>query len=185
MDDLKKNAETEKPIVEQNDSKKEATGSSMVNTPKVPAKRIRVRAKTKPTPSILTQSAPMAAVEITAKKIDEPKSKEKVSKKGGKTEAEIVVVKSPKKEKTETKPIVTKVVAVDLQEEMEKPDSVKVIKKKAKKAEEKVVKLKKKVKKAKKKDVKKSKLKDLKGKLEKALDKFKENSKKLKEVKEE
>lgn len=182
MEDLNKNAKTEKPIVEQNNLNKESAENSAINPPKAPAKRIRVRAKTKPAPSILTKSAPVATVETT--EIDaELKPKGKGSKKGKKTDAEIVVKKSPKKEKTDIKPMVKKEITADLDEENEKTDSVKVIKKKAKKAEEKVDKLKKKVKKAKKKDVKKSQLKSLKDKLENAVDKMKSSIKKLKKAK--
>lgn len=185
MKDLNKNAETEKSNEEQNGSNKETVESSLIIEQPLVEKKIVVKAKRKPVPSNFVKSVPEKAVEIMAKNDDEPEAKEKASKKGEKTEAEIEVKKSPKKEKTETKPMVKKEVAVDLKEEKEKPDSVKVIKKKIKKAEEKVDKMKKKVKKAKKKEVKKSKLKGLKEKLENALEKFKDKVEKLKEVKKE
>lgn len=179
MEDLNKNTKTEKPVVIKSDLKKEPADDSAINAPKVPPKRIRVRAKTKPA----LKSDPVAAVETTAIIVAEPKPKEKVNKKGKKNDTEIVGKKTPKKEKAETKPMVKKDPAVDLKEE--KPDSEKVIKKKAKKAEERVDKLKKKVKKAKKKDVKPKMLKALKVKLEKAFDKLKVSVKELKKAKKE
>lgn len=183
MEDLNKNAETEKPVEVQNNSNKEATQSNVINAPKVTAKRIRVRSQTKPAPSgLIIQSAPIAVVEPT-KNVDEPKSIEKVVKKGKKTEAEIVVKKSPVTEKVIAKPVVKKDDVVDSAKEKEEPESLKVIKKVAKKAKEKVDKLKKKVKKAKKRDAGKSKLKSLKEKLENAIEKFKKNAEKLKEAK--
>ena len=107
-----------------------------------------------------------------------------------KPDAKVPVVKSSKKEKHETEPMVQNVVIVDLKEEPENPEpdkkqkeKIKVVKNNAKKAEEKVDKLKKKVKKAKKKEVKKSKLNGLKDQLEKALEKFKISVKKLKKAK--
>jgi len=122
--------------------------------------------------------------------IADSKETKLANKKGPKTEEKVAVVKSPKKDKPETEPMVQNVVAIDLKEEQEKsePDKkqkekIKVVKKNTKKAEEKVDKLKKKVKKAKKNEVKKSKLKGLKDKLEKAIDKFKASIKKLKKVK--
>jgi IS5 family transposase len=179
MKDLNKNVETEKPIEVQNELKKETAD----NATKAPVKRIRVRAKAKPTPSVLIKNAsvPVAAVEVSTPDVNPPKAAKSASAKVKKTEATIVVEKSPKKEKAEITPMVKKEILVDSKEEKQKPDSIKVIKKKAKKAEAKVDKLKKKVKKAKKKDVKKSKLKGLKEKLGKALKKFNESVEKLKE----
>ena len=118
--------------------------------------------------------------------IADSKETKPVRKKGSKTEGKVAVVKSPKKEKPETEPMVQKAVIVDLKEKPE-PDKkqkqkIKVVIKSAKKAEEKVDKLKKKVKKAKKNEVKKSKLKDLKIKLKKAFDRLKIKIKKLKKA---
>jgi len=116
--------------------------------------------------------------------IAETKEPNPDSKKATKTNAKVAVVKSLKKEKPETEPMVQNVAIIDSKEETEldkkQKEKIKVIKKNAKKSEEKVDKLKKKVKKAKKKEVKKSKLKGLKDKLEKAIDKLKTSTKKLK-----
>jgi hypothetical protein len=179
MEDLNKIAKTEKPIVEQKDSKKEPAGSIVINAPKVAVKRVRVSTKPKPAAAIVTKSTPVTAVKISTPDVETPKAEKQSSKKGKKTEEKIVVLKAPKKGKAETEPIVKTEVAVDLAEEKENPDSVKVIKKKAKKAEEKVDKLKKKVKKAKKKGEKK----ELKEKLGKAIEKLKVSVKELKKAK--
>ncbi len=153
MEDSNKNAKTEKQIEEQNDLNKVATGSIVINAPKVAPKRIRVSVKTKPAPTNLSEIAPKSIAEV----IEPPKATKPAIKN--------VVLANSKEE--QEKP--------DLGD-----DTKKVIKKKTKKAEEKVDKLKKKVKKAKKKDVKKSKLKGLKEKLGKALKKFKTIVEKLK-----
>jgi len=182
MEDLNKNAEPEKAIVEQNDLKKETSESIVINAPKVVAKRVRIRTKPKPAAAIVKQSAPVAAVEvieISTPEVELPKAKKSGSKKAKKTDGEIVVKKAPKKEKAEKEPIVNKEPAVALKVENEKTDSLKAIKKEAKKAEEKVDKLKKKVKKAKKKGDKK----ELKEKLEKAIEKRKISAAELKKAK--
>jgi len=180
MEDSNKNAKTEKQIEEQNDLNKVATGSIVINAPKVAPKRIRVSVKTKPAPTNLSEIAPKSIAEV----IEPPKASKPAIKKEKKPEEKIVIKKAPTKEKTKPEAIVQNVVLANSKEEQEKPDlgndTKKVIKKKTKKAEEKVDKLKKKVKKAKKKDVKKSKLKGLKEKLGKALKKFKTIVEKLK-----
>jgi len=83
MENLNKNAETEKQVEVQNDLKNKTTGSIVTNAPKVPAKRIRVRAKTKPAPAVLIKSspAPAAAVEISAPVVEPPKAAKQASKK--------------------------------------------------------------------------------------------------------
>ncbi len=180
MEDLNKNAKSENPIVEKNDLKK----GTVANAPKAPVKRIRVRTQAKPAASVLPKSDLVTAVEISNPIIEAPKASSAVSKKEKKPEVKIVVRKAPKMEKVEIKPEVQSVLLAVSKEEKKNPDSEKkVIKKNAKKAEQKVDKLKKRVKKAKKKEVKKSKLKSLKEKLKKALDKFKDKIEKLKEAK--
>lgn len=189
MEDLNKNAKTEKPVEVQNDSIKKVAGSSEVNPPKVPVKRIRVRAKPNPAPKVLTKStpAPVAAVVVSTPEVQASKAAKPVSKKVKKTEEKVVVKKTPIKGKAESEPMVQNVVSVDSKDETTKPEldkkGVKAIKKKAKEIGKKVDKLKKKVKKAKKKEVKKSKIKVLKEKLDNALEKFKDKVEKLKEVK--
>ena len=165
-----------------NDEKVEAAGSIVINAPKVAPKRIRVRTKTKPVPTVLakTDPAPLTPVEISMPVTEVPKAAKQTIKKVKRPEEKIVLKKAPPKKKTNTEPMVQNVIIGDSKEEKDKLDSEKVIKKKAKKAEEKVDKLKKKIKKAKKKDVKKSKIKGLKEKLEKALEKVKDNVEKLK-----
>ena len=165
MKDLNKKAETEKLKEEQNGSNIEVAEKAVIIEQPAIEKKIVVNAKRKRVPSNLAKSIPDKAVKITVISDAELNLKEKAN---------------TKEEKTTAKPMATKVVAFDLNEEKEKPDSVKVIKKNVKKAEDKVDKLKKKVKKAKKKEVKKSKLKGLKEKLEKALIKLKSSIKKLK-----
>ena len=179
MEDLNKNATTEKPIEVQKELKKEATGSSEINALKVAPKRIRVRTKTKPAPSPLAKNKSEAKAETIAPKVDPPNAKKPIVKKATETEVKTPNLKFPGKGKTETNPMNKKEVAIDLAQEKEKPDSLKVIKKHAKKAEEKVAKLKKKVKKAKKKGDKK----ELKEKLEKAIEKLKNSVKELKKAK--
>jgi hypothetical protein len=180
MEDSSKNTKTEKPIEGKNDSKKE----TIENPPKVPVKRIRVRAKAKPAASVLPKSAPVPVAEevVSSPVAVAPKAAKQVHKKEIKAEEKIVIEKSKNKEKPEPKPMVQNVVLVVSKDEEEKPDQekkdIKLTKKKAKKIGKKVVKLKKKVKQAKKKEVKKSKLKGLKEKLEKALEKFKTTVKK-------
>ena len=179
MEDLNKNAEPEKAIVEQNDLKKETAESIVINAPKVVAKRIRVRTKPKPAAAITTISTPVDAEEIISPVVEPPKAEKQTSKKVKKSEEKVIVRKSPKKEKAKTEPAVNAETAVDLTVENEKTDTVKVIKKEAKKAEKKVDKLTKKVEKAKKKDKKK----ELKKKLEKAIKKRKISFKDLKKAK--
>ena len=105
MKDLNKNAETENPKEEQNDLNNETAESSVIIEQPVEEKKIVVKAKRKTAPSNLIKSAPEKAVETPESNDNEPKTKEKPSKKERKTEAEFEVKKSPKKEKTETKPI--------------------------------------------------------------------------------
>jgi hypothetical protein len=182
MKDLHKIVEGENTQDNQNDSKKEKSKPSMVKK-ETPVNKKFAEPNETPEAVDLTNIITEASPENVQQAVDDTKVTKPVSKKVAKAEAKIAVVKPPKKQKSETEPMVKNVVLDDSTEEKEKPDSVKVSKKKAKKIEKKVDKLKKKVKKEKKKDVKKSKLKALKEKLEKALNKFKNSSEKLKEEK--
>ncbi|MBV5314743.1 MAG: hypothetical protein JZU47_15685 [Prolixibacteraceae bacterium] len=135
--------------------------------------------KEKTKPSVVKKS------EVGNKSKTEPKVIKPVNEKGTKTDIKIAVEEASKAERVESEVVVGN--ELDLNTELEKPDSgkkkIEVLKKNTKKAEEKVDKLKKKVKKAKKKEVKKSKLKALKEKLGKAFDKLKASVKKLKKAK--
>jgi len=182
MEDLNKNAETEKTVVEKNGSKKEPAAGKEINTPKVTPKRIRVRVKTNPATSPLIKSPVRAKNEIIT-----PQAKKPIVKKAPEAETKIPVIESSKKVKSNPELKIQNLSLIESKGEQGKPDmgkeEIKVIKKKAKKAEEKVDKLKKKVKKAKKKDVKKSKLKSLKEKLGKALKRLKIKVKELEKSK--
>ena len=182
MEDLNKNAETEKTVVEKNGSKKEPAAGKEINTPKVTPKRIRVSVKTNPAPSPLIKSPVRAKTEIIT-----PQAKKPIVKKAHEAETKIPVMESSKKVKSNPELKIQNLSLIESKGEQGKPDmgkeEIKVIKKKAKKAEEKVDKLKKKVKKAKKKDVKKSKLKSLKEKLGKALKRLKIKVKELEKSK--
>ncbi len=135
--------------------------------------------KEKTKPSVIKKS------EVVNKVKTEPKETKPAKEKVIKHDIKVVVEEASKTEHAGSEVVAQN--ELDLNTELEKPDSgkkkIEVLKKNTKKAEEKVDKLKKKVKKAKKKEVKKSKLKALKEKLGKAFDKLKASVKKLKKAK--
>lgn len=191
MKDITKNVEADKSQVKQNETNK-VIAKPTVNKPQVAVNKNNTKSSGSSTYKELTSNSPKGTHETSTP--DGDKTAKPISKKVGQTVKKITIEKSPQNEKNVGENIIqNKVGAVDnanSKEETQKANSgnmqkkkVIILKKNAKKVENKVNKLKKKVKKAIKKDVKIIKLKGLKEKFKEAIDKLKRSIKKLKKAK--